>query len=135
MNLIFTHGKVNADRALQAATQYAETYEADFSLVGAQSIANYVLPRESNGHEGYIRFPFPRDDNDLGDVADELRIYFSPRGSQPYQIHFVQSEAEGVIGFDVSSQVWSERIAASLKATGVVKRELAKPYRNDPLNG
>jgi hypothetical protein len=135
MELLFARGRVDVSRARAAASDYGIKFEADFSLVGAQSIENYVLPRESNGYEGYIRFPFTSEEDKPERPADELRIYFSPRGSQPYRIVFAQVNGEGEIGFDVSDQIWSARIAAQLKATGVVKREIDKPYRADPLDG
>jgi hypothetical protein len=128
MTIEFAEGKVDVERARQAVKECETAYETDLRLVGAQSVASYVLPRESNGYEGYIRFPMLRKDDGLDIVRNDLRIYFSPRAFQPYRLVFVHSDNEGKIGLEISNQSWAHRIAGQLEATGVVKREIPKPY-------
>jgi hypothetical protein len=134
MKILWAQGKIDVDRGLEAVGECEAEFEADPWLANAQSIANYVLPRESNGFEGYLRFPIPREDDDASDEKSELRIYFSPRAMQPYRIVFVHRTSEGLVGFDVFSQLWAHRIAVQLEGTGVLKREIPKPvYGNEPL--
>jgi hypothetical protein len=134
MKILLAQGKIDVDRAFEAAAECESAFEADPWLANAQSIANYVLPRESNGFEGYLRFPIPRGDDDTSDEKNELHIYFSPRAMQPYRIVFVHRTSGGMAGFDASSQPWAHRVAAQLEATGVLKREIPKPvYGSEPL--
>jgi hypothetical protein len=128
MKIIFKHGEVDIVKAHRAAIQCAGKYK-DFHSgeVGAEAIANYILPRESNQFEGYLRFPLAQNSED-DRTRNELHIYFSPRAFQPYRITFVHLALDGTLGFDVYDQEWSQKVAAQLMATGVVKREIEKAY-------
>lgn len=124
MEIVFKRGNVDIEKARRALINCtAEYQDFDSRKVGAETIANYVLPRESNGFEGYSRYPIPQKSEEDRDT-NELHLYFSPRAFQPYRITFIHLVSDGSLGFDVYSEVWARKIAAQLMSTGVVKREV-----------
>lgn len=134
MKIIFTSGFVDVSGAAKEVAKYAARYEFNLGLANGISFAEYVMPRESNGHEGYIRFPLEVDER-VPNSSSELHIYFSPRASAPYRINFIYRDEKGSAGFDVYSEIWTHRIAVNLAATGVVKAAIAKVPGSDPLDG
>jgi hypothetical protein len=135
MKLIFAEGRVDVHRAREACKEVAAAIEENPWIANAQAIANYILPAESNGFEGYLRFPFPSENEKASGERNVLRCYFSPRALQPYRIVFVHVTDEGKIGFDVFSHLWAHQTASQLHATGVWNREVTKPvYGAEPLD-
>jgi len=134
MKILFTSGGIDPEMAAKELAKYAAHYESNPGIANGTSFAEYVMPRDSNGQEGYIRFPLEVDGLSPNSSC-ELHIYFSPRASTPYRVGFVYRDAHGTAGFDVYSQIWAHRVAVSLATTGVVKTAIAKAPWNDPLDG
>jgi hypothetical protein len=59
MKLLFTRGDIDVRDAERLAGDHERFYEANLGIVNATSAATYVMARESNGYEGYLRFIFP----------------------------------------------------------------------------
>jgi hypothetical protein len=134
MKILFTSGVIDVEGAAKEVAKYAAHYDANPGVANGTSFAEYVMPRESNGQEGYIRFPLEVNER-APNSSSELHIYFSPRASVPYRINFVYRDEKGSAGFDVYSQIWTHRVAVNLAATGVVKAAIAKASGSDPLDG
>jgi hypothetical protein len=135
MKVLFTRGDIDIREAEQLAGNHERFYEANIGIVNGTSAATYIMPRESNRHEGYLRFVFPPRPELVPGTSGELHLYFSPRGKTPYRITFLYLSAGGSAGFDVSGALWAHRIAVSLSSTGVLQKEIERAPWADPLDG
>jgi hypothetical protein len=135
MKLLFTRGDIDVREAERLAGDHERFYEANLGIVNAKSSAAYVMPRESNDYEGYLRFVFPPRQEHVPGSSSELHLYFSPRSKTPYRITFLYLAAEGSAGFDLSGAPWAHRIAVSLSSTGVLKKEIESAPWADPMDG
>jgi hypothetical protein len=135
MQVLFVRGNIDVRDAERLARHHERFYESNLGIVNAKSMATYIMPRESNGYEGYLRFVFPSREENLPGSSSELHLYFSPRGRTPYRITFLYSEVEGSAGFDLSGALWAHRIAVSLSSTGVLKKEIEHAPWADPMDG
>jgi hypothetical protein len=135
MKLLFIRGDVDVHEAERLVSAHAKFYEANLGVVNGTSPATYVMPRESNRYEGYLRFVFPRREDNAVGSSSELHLYFSPRGTTPYRITFLYLDANGSVGFDLSGALWAHRVAVSLSNTGVLKKEIERAPWADPLDG
>jgi hypothetical protein len=135
MKLLFTRGDIDVREAERLAGDHERFYEANLGIVNATSATTYVMARESNGYEGYLRFIFPARQENVPGSSSELHLYFSPRSKTPYRITFLYLAADGSAGFDLSGALWAHRIAVSLSSTGVLKKEIERAPWADPLDG
>jgi hypothetical protein len=134
MELLFSRGNVDTEAAHAQAEQHDRFFEAHVGVINGQSAATYVMPRESNGFEGYLRFIIPPREDSASGSSSELHLYFSPRSLTPYRISFVYLDAHGSAGFDATRELWAHRIAVSLSSTGVLQKEIEHAPWADPLD-
>jgi hypothetical protein len=135
MEPLFTRGNIDVREVERLVEHHERFHEANLGIVNAKSVATYIMPRESNGYEGYLRFVFPPRKENVPGSSSELHLYFSPRSRTPYRITFLYSDAVGSAGFDFSGAPWAHRVAVSLSSTGVLQKEIENAPWADPLDG